>query len=59
MFGFNLETLSPGCGMMGGKGERLFQLGGMYDDHLFQLPDHFRGGQIFKDVIKGHWPNAS
>lgn len=60
-FGFNLETLCfpPGWGMMWEEEERQFQLEGMHEDHLFQLPDHFRCGQKFKDIMKGHCPHAS
>jgi len=30
-----------------------FQLEETYDDHLVQLPDHFRADQKLKHVIKG------
>lgn len=50
----SLETLSypPGWGMMWEE-ERLFQLEGMHDDHLFQLPDDCKCGQKFRDIMQG------
>lgn len=30
-----------------------FHLKGTYNNHLAQLPDHFRAYHILKDVIKG------